>query len=724
MSAVSVSAAAASRGGLRVEVLSGPAKYVSGGAARIRVDVPRSVALGAVRVALNGDDVTGDLAPAGHTLEGVLRGMPVGANTVTAVASRRERVSLVLVDHPVTGPMFAGPHQADFFCSTPEHLAGFDLTGPFLDADCSLPTRVDHYYWSTANTWRPYDRTAPRPADMTTTPDGGDFVIRWERGTINRFIYSIAVLDPEGTGPAALPHWNRRLIYYFGGGVGIGHYQGSNNQGESRYTYGLAHGYAVTWSTGTKTGTHYNLVLGGETAMMVKSRFVTEYGDPLYTVGLGGSGGGIQQYVYGQNHKGLLDAAIPQYSYPDMVTQTIHVGDCELLEHWLDQQVLADPTSRWRQWSNRTTLEGLASSDTVANPYQPLTPWLATPGATECVKAWRGLSPLVLNPRYGTAPGITPAQQARVEWTHWNDAVNVYGRDPATGYARSAWDNVGVQYGLAALVEGNLTPAEFLDLNASVGGWRQPQDDVQEGCPFVTTACPSHVDVWSARNVSPPDENGVRPRTEGNVDAMRAAYRSGLVFDGRIDIPIIDWRHYLDAELDMHNARQSFASRQRMLDGQGSAANQVIWFTDARPARAFDQTPMALAVMDAWLANIRTHPSRGVAGNKPPEAVDSCFATDGTLLYRGRDAWRGILDHGPAGPCTRAFPIHGTSRTIAGGPFDEEVFKCALQPVAAAVARGLYGSWHPTSAEVTRLEQIFPSGVCDYRAPDVGRPRR
>jgi Tannase-like family of unknown function (DUF6351) len=716
-----VVAPATATGGLRIEVLSGPAKYVSGGAARIRVAVPRSVSPHRVEVTVNGTETT--LAPRGHALEGVVRDLPLGSSTVTAAVSRRDRVTQRLVNHPITGPMFSGPQQPDFFCSTPEHLAGFDLTGPFLDADCSLPTRVDYYYRSTGGAWRPYDRTAPRPADMSTTPSGVDFVIRWERGTINRFIYSIAVLDPGGTGPAALPHWNRKLIYYFGGGVAIGHYQGANNQGESRYAHGLGEGYAIAWSTGTKTNTHYNLVLGGETALMVKSRFVTEYGDPVYTVGLGGSGGGIQQYVYGQNHKGLLDGAIPQYSYPDMVTQTIHVGDCELLERWMDLKVQQDPASKWRQWTNRTLLEGLSSSDTVVNPYQPLTPWLAAPGSTECVKGWRGLSPLALNPKFGTAPGITPEQQAAVEWTHWNDAVNVYGRDPVTGYARSTWDNTGVQYGLQALVDGDITPAEFLDLNASVGGWKAPQDNVQEGCPYIAALCPSDVDVWSARNITPAGENGVRPRTEGSVEAMNNAYRSGLVFDGRIDIPIIDWRHYLDEELDMHNARQSFASRQRMIEGQGSAANQVVWFTDARPARAFDQTPMALAVMDTWLGNISKHPSRGVVGNKPPEAVDSCFATDGTLLYRGRDAWRGILDHGPAGACTQRFPIHGTSRTVAGGPFDEQLYKCALQPVRSAIGRGLYGSWHPTAAEVTRLQQIFPTGVCDYRKPDVGRPR-
>ncbi len=38
---------------------------------------------------------------------------------------------------------------------------------------------------------------------------------------------------------------------------------------------------------------------------MVKEHFVEDHGVPLYTVGVGGSGGAIQQYVYAQNHPGL-----------------------------------------------------------------------------------------------------------------------------------------------------------------------------------------------------------------------------------------------------------------------------------------------------------------------------------------------------------------------------------------------------------------------------------
>ena len=215
------------------------------------------------------------------------------------------------------------------------------------------------------------------------------------------------------------------------------------------YDYGLSQGYAIAYSTGNKTGTHYNLVLGGETALMVKERFIELYDLPIYTVGVGGSGGGIQQYIYGQNHKGLLDAAIPQYSYPDMVTQAIHIGDCELMEFYMD--VLDGGNPRWQTWPNRTLLEGLNASDTQFNPYTQLF------GSSECVNAWRGLSPLVLNPLWGFVTGqelIEPQSAvAAIEWTHFGDLVNVYGVAD-DGFARSFWDNVGVQYGLGAVASG------------------------------------------------------------------------------------------------------------------------------------------------------------------------------------------------------------------------------------------------------------------------------
>ncbi|WP_084957915.1 DUF6351 family protein [Thermoactinospora rubra] len=701
-------AQAATRSGLSLEVLSSRPDQVTGGDALVRVRLGHGVRPSRVRVLRNGQDVTASFKPADGALTGLVDGLAVGANTLTATAWPY-RDSLTLRNHPITGPVFAGPKQYPFVCKTersglgPPTVDNHDGQGYRVEGgwsrDCGLARPViDRLYRATDGRFKPMPEQRPADMSRTTLLDGRtvDFVIRRERGVINRFLYSIAVVE-DG--------WNRRAIFRFDGGVGIGHDQGTLGGGHLD-PHGLGKGYAILYSSGTRTATHYDLILGGETALMVKERFVEQYGPPLYTVGLGGSGGGIQQYIYGQNHGDrIIDAAIPQYSYPDMVTQTIHVGDCELLERYMD----AGP--RWARWEDRTALIGFNASDTVANPYT------GRPGSTECVNGWRGLTPLAMNPRWTGdddpewARMDPPGVKDTVHWTHWEDVKNVYGVGP-DGYARSPWDNVGVQYGLRALTDGVITPEEFLDLNARAGSWKEARDMVQEGCPFVPASCPGGWDPWSARNAHQGDP---APRRTGDPVAIRNVLRSGLVFRGAIDIPVIDWRHYLEEELDMHNSHQSFAARRRMLDHDGRADNQVIWFTDARPGGArFDQTPEALRVIDEWMANIRARPWRGVAGNKPPLAVDRCFAADGSSIAAGPQVWNGVLDRREPGACTRAFPLYSTSRIVAGGPIEGGVFKCELQPVARAIARGLYGSWRPSGRERARLDQIFPTGVCDY----------
>jgi hypothetical protein len=222
-------------------------------------------------------------------------------------------------------------------------------------------------------------------------------------------------------------------------------------------------------------------------------------------------------------------------------------------------------------------------------------------------------------------------------------------------------------------------------------------------------------------NLSPDGGVTPAPRRTAPIEAINAAYQSGMRFDGDLDIPVIDWRHYLEDDLDMHHSHQSFATRQR-LQRRHNDEKQVIWFTDARPGVAFDQTPEAFEVIDEWLANIRANPWNGVAGNKPPRAVDRCFDTFGQEIAAGDDVWDGVLDAEPPGPCTQVFPIYSSTRRVAGGPFEGGVFKCGLESVDAAIAAGEYGTWVPSAAERDRLMQIFPEGVCDWSKPDQGRP--
>ena len=85
---------------------------------------------------------------------------------------------------------------------------------------------------------------------------------------------------------------------------------------------------------------------------------------------------------------------------------------------------------------------------------------------------------------------------AAIRWTHWEDARNVYGVAP-DGWARNPWDNTGVQYGLPGAARRHTSTAqEFLDLNARVGTWKEAQDMVQEGQPFLPTG---GFDPWSVR---------------------------------------------------------------------------------------------------------------------------------------------------------------------------------------------------------------------------------
>lgn len=732
-----------------VHVVSSAPHQVTGGDARLHVVVPRTVPPHQVEVLVNGVDRRDRFAlvPGTRRLTGVVDDLALGPNAVVVKANGRglgrpAPVELTLTNHPITGPVFSGPHQYPFVCTTTNAGLGqpipddpvtgtkvFSDTGHVVgySRNCSAPTLVVFRYRSTDNTWKAYTPGMARPSDMatTTTIDGltVDFVVRWERGTINRFVYSIATLAPFDRGPWDLNRdaWNRRVIYRFDGGVAIGHTQGAVSTSAMLYEVGLARGYAVLHSSGTRTSTHYNLQLGGETALMVKERFVERYDVPFYTVGVGGSGGAIQQYVYAQNHPGLIDAGVPQYSYPDMVTQAVHIGDCELLEFYMDAIDSTNP--RWRTWTNRSILQGLNASDTLPNPYTG-----GLPGLTECINGWRGLSPLALNPWYGQATNqllFEPLSAiATTEWTHFADLVNIVGRG-ADGYARRYWDNVGVQYGLQAVATGRITPPEFLQVNAVVGGWKDQPAMVQEACPFYPVpGCfdAANWDPWSYRNQVFSVGPAPAPRTRGDLEAMRAVYRAGLVFMGDIDIPMIDWRHYLERELDMHNTQQSFAARQRMLNADGDASNQVIWFTDSVARSRFDQTPEALEVIDEWMRNLRARPHLGVAGNKPSRATDRCFDAAGVEIASGPDVWDGILDTNPPGACTTRFPIFSTSRRVAGGPFEQSLFKCQLISVAEAVARGFYGAWTPGPAEIGVLMAIFPEGVCDYSKPDAGLP--
>ncbi len=616
--------------------------------------------------------------------------------------------------------------------------------------DCGVKTRVDYFYMSTEPPEEggllPYDIDDP-PDDVAMIEIDGEmhrYVVRYERGTINRFVYGISMIAPDDLDPNKpdLSAWNEKLIFWFGGGVGIGHQQSSglavnrlrDKAAEDPTKDGplfqplLEQGYAIAYSSGTVTDTTYNLRLTGQTAVMVKEQFEAMYYEPKFTFGLGGSGGAIQQFIYEQNHPDLLDGLVPTHAYPDMIGQTTRVGDCERLEYFFD--VTDAPNPKWSSWENRQRIEGLNGIDGFDDSdwdfFQQGKPIgsSAGPGSTECIEGWRGLTPLAMNPlwvnlqddSYALLLETEPETIQTTPWSYWDDVVDIFGVDPDSekGYARRTWDNVGVQYGLQALRDGDITPAEFIFLNARVGGYLSPDDMVQEGFPYASED-PNELDPWSARNSTATLDLEIAPRTEGNIEAMNQAYYEGLVFTGEIDAPIINILPYLEPELDMHNAKQPFAVRERIMEANGDADNHVIWAVGEADEDVLKVSIMAFKVLEQWL----------IDEAKPEEAVDGCYDSGFKLIAAGDDVWDGALtaDDKDNGPCASAYPVFSDPRMVAGEDISGDIFKCATKTLDEALDDGTYGDVEFSMSEKAMLTEIFgESGVCDYSQPDLGRP--
>jgi len=598
--------------------------------------------------------------------------------------------------------------------------------------DCSLNTAVYYYYRNqVSGDFLPYSTWSDDVDQLLIEGQAVPFVVRLEIGTINRHIYVIALLKGPNDTPRVpdLTYWNRKLIYQLRGGVGIGRRQGriplyyipDRNQDQ------LKTGYAIAYSTANQTSNSYDPEIAEDTMARVKRQFLARYGKPRYTIGIGKSGGAIQQYLIGQNRPGLLDAGIAMYSYPDMVTQMTRVMDCELLEYYFD--VVDADNDKWQKWSQRSWIEGFNARDDMPNEYNHVRALQAirlgnwptwSRGHTECTRSWRNLTPQIANPRYTYFASLfAPEVVEQVPWTYWDNMKRVYGTDD-DGFGRRTFDNVGVQYGLAALKRRQITIAEFLHLNDNIGGWipaaeMMPERFWRSGGGQSRLA---DISIWSHHNMTA-TASADRParRNEGDADAMAAAYRSGQVFLGELAMPVIDFRNYLEPDLDMHHSLQSFSIRLRMLREQGHADNQLIWFAEKPYVPVGD----AIDVLENWLEKMQTDADLSVVDARPTDATDRCYSDTGQIIASGDAVWDGVWNGKRNGECMTEFPIYSNPRIEAGDDYVGDILKCHLQSVDDAIANNLY-THIDVSAHRDELRRVFPTGVCDYSRGDAARP--
>lgn len=647
-----------SRAAFEIHTLSSRADLVSGGDTLIAVTVPAGTRADQLTVAVNGTDIGTRLSfdPTSGEYRGVIDGLAIGTNRVIAkITSARREATLTIVNHPITGPILSGPHLVPYECST--EASGL---GPPLDANCSAPGKTWHLYRSTDNTFKLLpDREGPRPADLatTTTSDGKTvpYIVRVDSGTINRAIYQIAILDdPEG--------WNRKFVVSFGGSSGTQYIQGvmaPPPSGGVLNHQALSKGFGYLISSELVNGRRGNGVLQGETLMMIKEYIIERYGVPRFFIGSGGSGGAIQQLVITQMYPGLLDGLMPSLTFPD---SSLHTIDSILLTNlWprLDKTV-------WTQ-AKISAVEGFTPG--TARMWNAAYGRLGVPtNASGCALADKTL---IYDP-------VTNPQGARC--TTQDIRVNFYGRDAKTGWARRPTDNVGLQYGLAALNSGAITVDEFLDVNEKVGG----------------------TDI---------DGKVVPQRTEGDPIALKGMYESGLKasYNAALgNVPILMSRTYTDNRGDIHDRQRDFVVRARLERANGRSDNSVIWI-----ASTFTPLQASLDTMNTWLDAMTADPAPlsidKVVKHKPADAVDTCWDPAGVKIVEP-------ASFHAQNRCNTLYPVHSEPRLVAGAPLTNDVMKCQLKPIDFSEYKVSF-----TDAQKARMKTVFSTGVCDFRKPGVAQ---
>lgn len=659
---------------VRIKTLSNRADLVSGGDVLAEIGSPRHPP---VVVKLNGRDVSHAFARRGGNLRGrtvgLLDGLRRGVNVLEA-HSGTTGARLRVTNYPNGGPVFAGYQVQPWVCQTEE--AGF---GRPRDKQCNIRPKYEFFYRSTNPTqssFLPYDRKNP-PSDVaTTTTDQGHevpYIVRQETGAMDRGWYAIAVLaDPNEPWRAWSKQegWNRKILWPFGGGNAVVHYQGSPPAVLNDSA--LSKGFMVAASSLNTAGQNNNYVVSAEAVMMLKERIIERYGEIRFVIGEGGSGGAIQQNIFSNVYPGLINGIQPSANFADgrSVASTAETRDCFLLTNYFNNK----SPHLWAVESQRDAAAGHANNTTTCAALMALFGSLHDP-TTGCggdnTEPWR-YDP-ESNPRGTrcTTEDFAVGLWGRRPRSVWTSVEKKIGR----GFANRPWSNTGVQYGLVALQSGQILPEQFVDLNEKIGGY----------------------DI---------DNHFVDQRTEGDTAAFPIAYTSSQVNDARRmdQVPIIDLRG--SSNYEWHSNLHSHAVRERLLRANGHADNFVVFWAPTPLVVPPNVSTESFDLMNRWLTAIEADKSTTpievkVVRHKPAGAVNSCYI--GTVK---------VTDFSQ---CRLLLPYYGTPRIAAGGPLSNHYLKCQLKPLRLADYNVTF-----TDDQWTRLKAAFPKGVCDWRRAAVG----
>ncbi|HWZ73809.1 MAG TPA: DUF6351 family protein [Casimicrobiaceae bacterium] len=703
-------------------VLSNRADLISGGDALVQINLPPAVnpALG-VKVALNGTLINSMFAvrPNGRYM-GLVTGLNNGDNLLT-VTTPQGRAKITITNHPIGGPVFSGAQLQPWICATtvaqtvsvignsgstpPTATAttrASGLNSDPVDAQCDTPPTYSYYFQPKALegtsctftitgaspcfvAFPTLNDPSTRPADSAIanfTNDRGDTaksIVRVERGQINRNIYELVTFyDPAvASAPwATQKGWNQKLHWKFGAGASTSRFEEPPAVGTIFDNNALSRGFMVAASHLTNNGSNTNNTLAAETVMMVKERIIENYGEIRYTMSDGCSGGSIMQDSISSAYPGLTNGVQVTCTYQDMFTPWIEVTDCGLVQ----ANYYATPNGAALSTAKRTAINGQVQGFCTT---------------------WTGSFLGALNPKTATNCGTgfpaalvysaTNPNGVRCDtYDHDASMLGTFIDTDGLAKANTPRDNIGIQYGLIALQTGAISPEEFVQLNEGAGGYDA-------------------------------DRNWVPNRMQANPAVLHTVYTGGLLSDGRqlAKVPMIDMRGNNNVNGCIHANWRSLSVRGRLDQDHGGHGNNVIWATGTQSI-----TPGAAVVaksfvtMDKWLSNIESDASANpievkIVNNKPAEAVDFCLTGHGDTNAEFAGA---IPLFDPACPAI----LTGKSlRQAAGGPVQENIFKCQLKPLNFADPD--YTGVLFSANQQSRLQAVFPTGVCDWTKPGVAQ---
>jgi hypothetical protein len=661
-----------------IRVLSNRADLISGGDALVAIDLPAGTIPSSVKVTLGSRDVSRSfkLRP-DRRFEGLLEGLKLGPNVLTARLPGGRGARITIVNHPNGGPVLSGPQVQPWVCQDDA-----------VDKQCNWKyARYEYFYKSSVDgQFHPYNGRDPnRPPDMaTTTTDQGrkvDYIVRVETGYQDRDQYKIAILDSSEfpAGPWYPPAgWNRKLLITHGASCGIERQSG--DAPDVMDDAALSHGFAVMSTALDNAGHNCNIATQAESLIMAKERVIEEYGPIRYTIATGCSGGSLVQQQVANAYPGLYQGLLPQCSFPDSWSTGQQLAAYHLTRLYFENPSKWGPGVAWTP-QQVGAVEGHPNHANVVIFDSVYWKDLAIPD-DGCV----GVPPEETYNRDTNPNGV--------RCTLADYMINVLGPRPASvwspmerrvghGFAGIPLDDVGVQFGLRALLRGAITPAQFVDLNEKIGG----------------------VDI---------DIRPVPQRNVADQPALRNVYRNGAINETNNlkGVPIIDLRGPDPGAF--HDAYRSWTMRARLQREEGHfPKNHVIWFGHVPLVGDGNYATEGLYAIDRWLARVEADKrpvsrQRKVAEDRPADVHDRCSQIPGVDQVSVPGVGKVCENQGVQ---TR----FSTPAMVAGESILTDSNKCQRKALSAAD----YGSIQFTASEWQRLQRVFATGVCDWTKPGV-----